>query len=475
MIEATTPGVETSGLTKYAWLSIAAAVVTITLKTGAYLLTGSVGLLSDAAESVVNLVAAVIALVALTVAARPADDNHHYGHGKAEYFRAGIEGLMIFVAAALIIVSAVDRLLHPQELESLGHRPRHHAARHRRQRRRRVAAHPGGQQHRSATLVADGKHLMTDVWTSVGVVVGVGLVAVTGWLPLDSLVAIAVAVNILWMGWRLVASSTTSLLDAALPRADVALVTEILTRHTSDEVHFHGLQTRESGRQRFVSASTCSSRGLDRAARARRRRAGRGRHPRGARAGERDHPPRAERGRALLRRLRATTAASRARRSASADVGSEQRVGQRRACLRDPRVRVADEREQLDQVVASPRCARRPTYDGRARASARTPRRRVRSAARRRPRATAPRPSRERRRPPRSARPGRHRRCGAAATPGRARPGVVVGGVGAQDVAVRRLGGVPVARLDGVVGDVVARVGLGLGRPRPPLRRRPDR
>ena len=249
---ATTP-VETSGLTKYAWLSIAAAVVTIALKTGAYLLTGSVGLLSDAAESVVNLVAAVIALVALTIAARPADDNHHYGHGKAEYFSAGIEGLMIFVAAALIIVSAVNRLMHPQELESLGIGLAITLL---------ATAVNGavgwllirvGRQHRSATLVADGKHLMTDVWTSVGVVVGVGLVAITGWLPLDSLVAIAVAVNILWMGWRLVASSTTSLLDAALPPADVALVAEILTKHTSDEVHFHGLQTRESGRQRFVS------------------------------------------------------------------------------------------------------------------------------------------------------------------------------------------------------------------------------
>ena len=184
MIEATTPGVQTSGLTKYAWLSIAAAVVTITLKTGAYLLTGSVGLLSDAAESVVNLVAAVIALVALTVAARPADDNHHYGHGKAEYFSAGIEGLMIFVAAALIIVSAVNRLLHPQELESLGIGLAITLL---------ATAVNGavgwllirvGGRHRSATLVADGKHLMTDVWTSVGVVVGVGLVAVTGWLPL---------------------------------------------------------------------------------------------------------------------------------------------------------------------------------------------------------------------------------------------------------------------------------------------------
>jgi cation diffusion facilitator family transporter len=240
-------------LTRYAWLSIAAAVVTIGLKTGAYLLTGSVGLLSDALESVVNLVAAVIALVALIVAARPADESHHYGHGKAEYFSAAIEGLMIFVAAALIIVSAVQRLIHPQELESLGVGLLITVL---------ATAVNGvvgtllirvGRGHRSATLVADGKHLMTDVWTSAGVIVGVGAVAVTGWLQLDSLVAIAVALNILVTGSRLVASSTSSLLDAALPGSDVALVTAILDRHRDDDVDFHGLQTRESGRTRFVS------------------------------------------------------------------------------------------------------------------------------------------------------------------------------------------------------------------------------
>ncbi len=240
-------------LTRFAWLSIAAAILTIGLKTGAYLLTGSVGLLSDAAESVVNLVAAIIALVALTVAARPADDKHHYGHGKAEYFSAGIEGLMIFVAAAFILVTAVQRLLNPQELEHLGLGLAVSIL--------ATAINGGvgwllirtGRQYRSATLIADGKHLMTDVWTSVGVVVGVLLVAVTGWLPLDAIVAIAVALNILVMGGRLVASSTSSLLDAALSPADVALLTAVLDKYRSDDVAFHGLQTRESGRTRFVS------------------------------------------------------------------------------------------------------------------------------------------------------------------------------------------------------------------------------
>jgi cation diffusion facilitator family transporter len=240
-------------LTKYAWLAIAAAITTIALKTGAYLLTGSVGLLSDAAESVVNLVAAIIALVALTVAARPADASHHYGHGKAEYFSAAIEGLMIFVAAAFIIVSAIDRLIHPQELESLGIGLAVSLV---------ATAINGavglllirvGRAHRSATLIADGQHLMTDVWTSVGVVVGVGLVAVTGWVPLDAIVAIAVALNILWTGGRLVAHSASSLLDAALPMSDVALITAILDKHRSDDVDFHGLQTRASGRTRFVA------------------------------------------------------------------------------------------------------------------------------------------------------------------------------------------------------------------------------
>lgn len=240
-------------LRKYAWLSILAAVLTIGLKTGAYLLTGSVGLLSDAAESVVNLVAAVIALIALTVAARPADHNHHYGHGKAEYFSAAIEGLMIFVAAAVILVSAVQRLLHPQELERLGLGLAVSLV------ATAINACVGlllirvGRAHRSATLSADGTHLMTDVWTSVGVVLGVLLVGITGWLPLDAIVAIAVALNILVVGSRLVASSTSALLDAALAPADVALVTAVLDRHRNADVDFHGLQTRESGRTRFVS------------------------------------------------------------------------------------------------------------------------------------------------------------------------------------------------------------------------------
>src|SRR5512135_2103699 len=163
MTDATAPVTEMPGLTKYAWLSIAAAVVTIALKTGAYLLTGSVGLLSDAAESLVNLVAAVIALIALTVAARPADHNHDYGHGKAEYFSAGIEGMLIFVAAAFILVSSVPRFLHPVALESVGIGLAISTVASLLNGAMGILLVRTGRAHRSVTLTADGKHLLTDV------------------------------------------------------------------------------------------------------------------------------------------------------------------------------------------------------------------------------------------------------------------------------------------------------------------------
>jgi cation diffusion facilitator family transporter len=242
-----------ASLSRFAWLSIAAALVTIGLKVTAYRITGSVGLLSDAAESLVNLVAAVVALIALRVSVRPADHNHDYGHGKAEYFSAGIEGLLIFVAAGAILVTSVDRLLHPAALERLG---------------LGVAVSAGaslingvvgvyliriGRAHRSVTLVADGKHLITDVWTSAGVIVGVLLVALTGWQRLDPVVAVLVGLNILVTGYRLVSQSVTSLLDAALPAEDLAQIEAVLAALRTGEVEFVDLRTRESGRHRFVS------------------------------------------------------------------------------------------------------------------------------------------------------------------------------------------------------------------------------
>jgi cation diffusion facilitator family transporter len=243
-----------ASLTRFAWLSIAAAVATIVLKSTAYLLTGSVGLLSDAIESTVNLAAAIIALFALRLAARPADQSHAWGHGKAEYFSAGAEGVMIFVAAGAVIYTAIDRLVHPQALEQVGvglavsgiAAVLNFAV-------ARVLLR-AGQTHRSITLVADGKHLMTDVWTSVGVIVGVGLVALVHWPPLDPIVAILVGVNILVAGWALIRNSSAGLMDAALPAGDLAALEAVLARYRrAGEVDFDAVRTRAAGQQRFVS------------------------------------------------------------------------------------------------------------------------------------------------------------------------------------------------------------------------------
>ncbi len=242
-----------TNLTRFAWLSVAAAVVTIAMKTGAYALTGSVGLLSDALESVVNLVAALVAVFALHLASRPADETHHWGHGKVEYFSAGTEGLMIFVAATAVIVSAVERLLHPRELQQLGLGLAVSVAAALVNLAVARVLLRAGRRHRSITLTADGRHLMTDVWTSVGVVVGVGLVAVTHWQPLDSIVALLVGVNILVTGTTLLGRSTAGLMDASLPAADLEAVDSVLARHRRVDVDFHAVRTRASGRHRFVS------------------------------------------------------------------------------------------------------------------------------------------------------------------------------------------------------------------------------
>ena len=241
-------------LTRFAWLSIAAAIMTISLKAGAYFLTGSVGLLSDALESVVNLVAAIVALIALTVAHQEPDEEHAYGHEKAEYFASGIEGALIIVAALTIAYTAIERLMHPAPVEqawlglgvstvasliNLGVAVRLKRA---------------AQEYRSITLEADAKHLLTDVWTSVGVVIGVAAVALTGWTWLDAVVALAVAVNIVWSGGQLVRRSMLGLLDTALPTAEREAVQAIFERYTREQgIVFHALRTREAGARRFVS------------------------------------------------------------------------------------------------------------------------------------------------------------------------------------------------------------------------------
>ena len=239
-------------LTRYGWLAVATAAATIALKATAWLLTGSVGLLADAAESVVNLVAALIALIALKIAARPADHNHHFGHTKAEYFSSAIEGIMIFVAAALIVVFAVQRLISPRPLESLGIGVAISLL---------AAVLNGivgtillraGRRHRSITLRADGRHLMTDVHTSIGVAVGIGLVALTGWQILDPIIAIGVGANILWAGYSLIRESAAGLMDVSLSEEDNARLYRILDSHTSSEVAFHAIRTRESGTRRFM-------------------------------------------------------------------------------------------------------------------------------------------------------------------------------------------------------------------------------
>jgi len=242
-------------LTRWAWLSLAAAVTTIALKGGAYIITGSVGLLSDALESVVNLVAALMALMALRIAMRPPDPSHPFGHGKVEYFSAGAEGLMIVTAAVMIVYSAIQRLISPQPLEYLGLGLAITIAATVINGVVGLALVRAGRRHRSLVLVADGHHLLTDVWTSVGVVIGVAAVGFTGWLPLDSLVAIAVAANIVWMGARLMRSSVHGLMDHALDDDDIAAIVSCLREFLADapEVRIHGLRTRASGRERFAS------------------------------------------------------------------------------------------------------------------------------------------------------------------------------------------------------------------------------
>lgn len=239
-------------LTRFAWLSIAAAVVTIAMKTAAYLMTGSVGLLSDALESGVNLVAAIVALAMLVLASRPPDERFAYGYTKAEYFASGVEGALIFIAAVSICWTAVQRLLHPRELEQLGvgilisivaSGVNFGVA--------RVLLRAGRRYH-SITLEADAKHLMTDVWTSAGVVVGVGLVALTGWRALDPLVAIGVALNIIWAGFMIVRRSAGGLLDSAIPAGERRLVTEVLDAYIDQGIEFHAVRTRQAGPRYFV-------------------------------------------------------------------------------------------------------------------------------------------------------------------------------------------------------------------------------
>ena len=216
------------------------------------MVTGSVGLLADAAESVVNLVAAIVALIVLKVAARPADASHNFGHTKAEYFSAAVEGVMIFVAAISIVVLALQRLLSPQSLESVGVGLMISVAASVLNGAVALVLIRAGKRHRSITLRADGKHLMTDVWTSAGVLAGIALVWVSGWGWLDPVIAIAVGVNILFTGYGLVKESTEGLMDASLPEEDNERLRAILTSRAEAGVAFHQMRTRISGTRQFM-------------------------------------------------------------------------------------------------------------------------------------------------------------------------------------------------------------------------------
>lgn len=238
---------------RYAWLSIAAAIATIGLKTVAWWLTGSVGLLSDAIESSVNLAGALMALAMLSIAAMPADENHAHGHGKAEYFSSAFEGFLILLAALGIAYAAIDRLLAPRPLDAIGiglavsivaaavnfatARILMAAARN---------AH-------SIALEASSHHLMADVWTSVGVVIGVTLVWMTDWLWLDPAIALAVAANVVWTGWKLMQRSTAGLMDASLPSEDLERIEQVLDRFRAQGLEFHALRTRQAGARAFIT------------------------------------------------------------------------------------------------------------------------------------------------------------------------------------------------------------------------------
>ena len=242
-----------TSLTRYAWISIAAAIATIVLKGVAWQMTGSVGLLSDAIESFVNLAGALMALWMLTLAARPADVDHAHGHGKAEYFSSEFEGFLIFVAAVSIGYTAIVRLMNPQPLDTVwvglavsvvASVINFVTAR---------ALMKAGRQHNSITLEADAHHLLTDVWTSVGVIAGVALVSVTGWLWLDPAIALLVAVNIVWTGYQLMSRSAAGLMDISLPSDKLAVIESLLEEFRKQGLDFHALRTRQAGGRAFIT------------------------------------------------------------------------------------------------------------------------------------------------------------------------------------------------------------------------------
>lgn len=243
---------ETRSLTRFAWLSIATAILTILLKGVAWKLTGSVGLLSDAIESIVNLAGAMMALWMLTLAEQPADDNHAFGHGKAEYFSSAFEGFLILVAAVSIGYTAIERILNPAPLDDLGIGILVSVVASVLNAATASILLKAGKRHKSITLEADAHHLMTDVWTSVGVIAGVALVSVTKWLWLDPAVALLVAANIVWTGYRLVRRSIDGLMDTALPAEVTTQIQDMLAKYDDEHITCLSLKTRDAGGRAFI-------------------------------------------------------------------------------------------------------------------------------------------------------------------------------------------------------------------------------
>lgn len=241
-------------LERFMWLSIAAAAITIALKITAAWVTGSVGFFSDAVESLINLVAAVVGLWALKLAAKPADANHNFGHAKAEYFSAQVEGAMILVAAIIIIVTAIGRILDPQPVDQLGIGLLFSVISTLVNLAVGLVLVRSGKKYRSSALAADGKHLLTDVWTTVGVIVGMALVALTGWQVLDPVVALIVGANILFTGYRLLRGAMQGLLSEALPADELEVVNAFLRRFEEEHgVEFTSVRTAAFGRDRLLN------------------------------------------------------------------------------------------------------------------------------------------------------------------------------------------------------------------------------
>lgn len=240
-------------LSKFLYLSIAAAIATILLKFYAYYITGSIGFMSDALESFVNLFAAVFGLVMLNISQRPADEGHEYGHSKAEYFSSAMEGALILIAAFSIIRSAIPRLMEPKPLENLNTGLLFSLLASVVNLVVGLTLIKNGKEKRSLLLEADGRHLMTDVWTSVGVIAGIVIVKFTGWLIIDPVIAIVVALNIIYTGYKLISRSASGLMDATIPEEDLRKIRVYLDSLQEKQIEYHSLMTRTAGQRKFIS------------------------------------------------------------------------------------------------------------------------------------------------------------------------------------------------------------------------------